>query len=197
MFYDADGNVCHLLSDNSWNDSEAMVAMVTGENGKLKVDRKMIPYSFFKDQEVFKTPPLGWRSAFDGRFMAYYRRNNYRTFRRGTAAQLLNVWNAPHTAYLMQTRNLQEADGTVGQVFFTTHLIMKPTYIPFKEGIDKMRKGEIMGFCVSPNLAFIPDVKGKQAVYFNTSKVGVVNENNTISCEVPIIRDILKEQVRD
>lgn len=190
MFFDEEGKAC-FLARQGWGGSRgAPATMVSGSPEKPETKSIYKPYDFFKDLSVFATPPLGWRMAAEGRYLAYFRRNN-RAYHRGVAPHVLTRQVSPASDFLMRTGNLSPDHYENENV--VVNMVMMPHYIKLREGIEAMRRGDLFSFCASPTVAVIPDVGEQQAIYFNTNRAGTVRPDGSINTNSPAIADILRE----
>jgi hypothetical protein len=127
----------------------------------------------------------------NGTYMAHFSRNN-RAYHRGTSAKILFRKLSPSTQFLLDTENIDIK--VYADNYVTTKMVMTPKYVPFREGLEKMRSGELFSFAISPTLAVIPEVDDQQALYCNTNKIGIVKPNGDIVCDktvFPFIEDQL------
>lgn len=191
MFYDEEKRPCYIDNNVAWpRDKIAAVALTRADPDKPEAAPVALPYPFFKDMSVFWTPPLGWRMAGEGRYLAYLRRNN-RSYHRGIASHILTRWLSPASEILMDSDNLNY--GQYDSLNATLALVMNPQYIPLRQGSEAMRKGDLFSFAASPTVAVIPGLNDTQSIYFNTNKVGEISAKGVISCASPAIEDIIKE----
>lgn len=193
--HEDNGRTCYInggpSADRYGNNIGVQCTSIFGDIAKPQSEGIIIPETYFKDMSIFKTPPLGWRMANQGRYLAFFRRNN-KVYRRGVCYDILQRWEAPSTTFLLNT-------GSISKDFFsriepTALMIMEPKYTPLHEGIAAMRKGELYSFAVSPNIAVIPDVDDTMALFFNTAKVGIVNKNNQVECKIPAVITMAEER---
>lgn len=190
MFFDKDKNVC-TVATNKFIKNHVHAKVWEGPNERPTVKDHSVPWNFFTDLSVFKTPPLGWSMSADGTYLAHFSRNN-RAYHRGTSAKILFRRLSPASQFLADTGNVNHE--MYMDTGVTTKMVMTPVYVPFREGLEKMRKGELFSFAVSPTIAVIPDVYEQQALYCNTNKIGVVKPDGTIVCDktvFPFIEDQL------
>lgn len=168
------------------------LCLVEGPATKPVTKRGQLPYDFFKSLSVFSVPSMGWRCTAQGRFMSFITRNN-RSYVRGVAISNIEKWHSPMTRFLFNEDALSEdyynRDSTL------VSLILKPEYTPIKEGIQAIREGEVLAFCSSNNLAFMPATAGKLAIFFNKNQVGEVAKDGTINCTISIIHQLIQEQL--
>ena len=190
MFKDAEGRPNYIDTQQPVERDAVICNLVGGTPTKPTLEKTRFPWDFFADLSVFSVPALGWRQAGQGRYLVHFRRNN-RTYHRAVAANILQRWVSPATKFLLSSGNLNI--DYYDRMPIVVHLVMLPEYTPLKDGIAAMRKGEIFSFCTSPNLAVIPDVDEQQAIYFNTSRVGTVLKDGTVTCTVPFIDAIIRE----
>lgn len=188
MFFDENKRSCYI--GDEWGGAGIPIYVVSGTTEKPVTTQERKGADFFTDLSVFSTPPLGWRMAAEGRYLAYFRRNN-RSYHRGVAHHVLTRTVSPASQYLMETDNLSHN-------FYedrapTAHMVMQPSYISFRQGIEAMRQGELFSFAASPIIAVLPDVNGKQAVYFNTTHAATVSPEGEIECGSPAIMSLIKE----
>jgi hypothetical protein len=74
-------------------------------------------------------------------------------------------------------------------------LVLKPEYTPFRQGLEAMRRGEVLSFAVSPTIAVIPDVENCQAVLFNTTRVAIVRPDGDLMFTFPSIQPLVEDQL--
>lgn len=168
---------------------DATVATVLkGTSNRMMEDTAEIPNDYFTDLSKFSVPRLGWRTAAQGKYLVYMSRNN-RSYHRGLSAGNLNVKLSPMTQWLVRSNNFRNTIGKNKQAL----LAMKPEFIPFAEGVEKMRRGEILSFAASHIVAVSPDVDEKFAIFFREKKVGEVLPNGTLSFTIPSVEEYLGE----
>lgn len=194
MFFDAAKRPSFIDNSERWPNGKIKVGIIVGPATKPTIETGYLPYSFFKNMSVFATPPLGWRSAAQGRYMVHMRRRNTNNgYHRGIAPKLILPTFSPATEYLFQTGNISEEyymrPSTV------TALVMNPEYVSLKEGLPLMREGELFSFAVNPNIAVIPDVDEKLGIYFNTKKVATIDGKLRLKCESNMVGTILREHL--
>jgi hypothetical protein len=180
-------------SNANWPRSKIAVKRLTGDPESVVVENTSIVDSFFTDLSVFQVPPLGWRMAADGTYMACFRRNN-KSYQRAVSPGVLHRLVSPATAFLIDTDNVDDAYYQRHET--TAALIMKPKFVAFREGLEKMRKGELFSFCVNFNLAVIPARGAQQTLLFNTTKVGLVKKDGEVVCDIPQVRALIKDSTK-
>lgn len=190
LFYTPEDKLPAYVVDVVGNGVAAKVSK--GTLGKLSSEDRVIPNEFFKDMSVFAVPPLGWRCASKGRYLAHYTRNN-RSYNRGVTLNNTNKHLANHTQYLLNTDDLSftyyERPGTIAA------MIMAPEYMRISDGLRKMNEGTILSFVVSPNLAVVPETEERYGLMFNTMRVGEIDVNGRISCTIPVVERMVKESM--
>lgn len=191
MFLDLDGNAAYLNENSDWYDNQVPCFTVTGPASKPVIAESRLPYDFFKDLSVFAVPPLGWRAAAQGRYLVHFSRNN-RSYHRAIAPHILRRVVSPSTQYLLDTDSI--SSNYYERAAITVNLVMKPEYHTMQEGLALMRQGKLFSFCSSANVSVIPDTEGRQAIFFNTNRVGTVESNGTINCTVPVIQSLIEAQ---
>jgi hypothetical protein len=186
MFFDADKNVCYISEDNSqWTMPDAVpIIKLSGTVEKPKTERIQMPGDFFTDLSVFATPTLGWRMAAQGRYLAHYSKVT-RSNHRGLAPNNITTYIAPSTQFL-------NTHGSISTEYYSrtsnvVQIIMRPEFVTLKDGIEAMNKGDLFSFCISPTLAIMPEVNNTKAIFFKTHKVGIVEEDGSINCKIPIV----------
>lgn len=192
MFLDPEGRPAYINHGIPAGRGTIPICSIEGPVTKPTVVEGTLPYDFFTGLSVFSVPPMGFRSANNGRYLAHFSRNN-RSYRRGVSTDNLHRWLAPSSLYLMQ-------EGALSYDYYdrptsTILMIMQPEFIPLKEGIAKMKAGELFSFAASSNLAVIPAVDDSFALYFNTNRVGTIGADGSLSCTVPMISNMIKEQL--
>lgn len=194
MFYDPEGRPCFINgSKGVWPaQDDVPVTLVMGSPTKPILKEGSLPNEFFKDLSVFAVPPLGWRFTASGRHMVYYSRNNA-SYHRALAPKNLQKFLSPVTEFLIETDNLDE--NRYMKYDSDVLMVMKPEYETLKEGIEKIRAGELVSFCVSPVIAVIPGEDDKQLFFFNTRQVAHMDKEGNIHSENPVIRDYLRNHL--
>lgn len=190
MFYMPDKTPAMIDCTVPWKRDEVAYIAVGGATSKPTITKGVLPADYFKDFSVFQTPALGWRTANFGRYAAYFRRRN-NTYNRALNAKSLASWLSPTTQFLAK-------EGGISLDFYTkdttqTSMVMSPNYKPLEIGIKAMRDGKIFSFCVSPNIAVLPEAANKEALYYNTTKVGSIKPNGQIDCSLPQVMAVLKD----
>lgn len=188
MFFGPDGKPAYII-DGAHHQGVKCV-LVDGPSTKPVTTETFIPYDFFKDLSVFSVPALGWRSAAQGRYTVYMSRNN-RTYQRGVSNGVLNKFIAPSTELLIRDDGVSpdyyERESTV------VTMVMRPEYMPLREGVEAMNEGSVYSFCVSANLAILPVSDDAYGLYFNTNRVGSVSPGGNVSCSIPVVSRLLEE----
>lgn len=193
MFFDENGVPCYIDNTVTWPRLRVKAKSIRGEPENFTLEERSFPEGFFKDLSVFQTPPLGWRMSADGTYLVHFRRNN-KSYQRALATKVVQRTVSPSTNFLIDTENV---DSTYYERPDTTiAMIMSPKYVAFREGIEKMQKGELFSFCVSPNLAVIPEVGEQQAILFNTTRVGTIKKNGEVLCDVPQVHTLIQDSIR-
>lgn len=193
MFYDDQGMPCYVDSSTVWPRLRVKARSIRGTPESFELEERSFPEGFFKDLSIFQTPPLGWRMSADGTYLVHFRRNN-KSYQRALATKVVQRTVAPSTSFLIDTEN-------VDSMYFerpdtTVAMIMSPSYVTFREGIEKMKSGELFSFCVSPNLAVIPEVNDQQALLFNTTRVGTVTKKGAVRVEVPQVETLIQDSIK-
>lgn len=188
FFKGPDGSTCIVAGLG--NDG-ILANKVAGTVSKPALDSTEIPNDFFVDMSVFATPELGWRSAAQGKYLAFFSRNN-RSYHRGTSHGNLHRDISPLSYWAAETGALNLP--TYNKEATTAKLVMEPEYLSLTEGLAKLAEGELLSFCISANMAVFPEEEEMLALMFNNRKVGTVNLNGEITCNIPFIRSTLEEQ---
>lgn len=191
MFFDENKNVC-IVSTEKFIRNNIYAKMVEGTVDKPIVKEHSVPFEFFTDLTVFKTPLLGWSMAAEGKYLAHLSRNN-RSYHRGTSSKTLLRRIAPSTKFLIDTGSVQPDAFT--DMYTTARSVMAPEYVPFRQGLEAMRRGDLFSFAVSPTIAVIPEVDDHQAIYLNTNRAAVVTPDGEVVYDddvvIPYIKDYL------
>ena len=190
MFFDDKKRPNFITTDADWPKGAVSSTAVMGPTTKPALETNSLPYDFFTDLSVFTVPPLGWRSTAQGRVLVHFRRNN-RSYHRAISAGVLIQTVSPVTKYLYDTGNISSEYYSRNATLVS--MVMNPEYTPFKEGIEALRSGKVISFCVSPTIAVIPDAEEKQAIYFNTNKVGEINPDDSIKCYSPVVQLMVED----
>jgi hypothetical protein len=189
MFYDKDGKPNYIRGQAP---DGVIVGVIKGTASKPSMEEKILPNDMFQKLTMFKVPPLGWRATAEGRYMAFFNRNN-KAYRRGVGASSLQRWISPATQYLINTKNISKE--FYDKEIATVALIMMPEYHSLQDGLRLMRSGDLFSFAVSANLAVIPDKDEGKALYFNTNKVGQIMKDGTLNCSLPLISTFIRGQM--
>ena len=193
MFFDPDNRPNYLnLRGGGQREGSLRSVAVTGTATQPAMTENWLPYDFFKDLSVFSVPPLGWRAAAQGRYLARFSRKN-KCYHRGIAHHILNRELSPATNYLVATGNV--SNDYYNRVATTVSMIMKPEYTAFGEGIELMRRGKLFSFCVNSAIAVIPESEDRQAIYLNSTKAAIVCENGRIEFTTPFVDSALRDQL--
>lgn len=157
---------------------------VNGTAAKPLIENVQVPAEHFVDMTAFAVPAIGWRSANNGRYMAYYSRVN-RSYRRGVSIENLTRSVSPLTEWLADNGSISLSyyarDSTVAK------LIVEPEFYSFAEGMKLLREGKVAAFCISEHLAVFPESEEFLSVMFNNTKVGTVDLSGKITCNIPFI----------
>lgn len=193
MFYDNERRPCYVDSGGAWGRGKVRVTVLEGPVEEVQANTVQVPETFFTDLSIFSVPPLGWRMAADGAYMAHFRRNN-KSYQRALNPKVALRTVSPATQFLIDTDNVD--DQYYNRTDTTVALIMTPKYMAFREGIQRMKDGDLFSFCVTPNLAVLPAPDNKQAIYFNLTQVGMVEEDGGITCSQAHINALIKESIK-
>lgn len=189
MFKGPDDSTCVI---EEVEDSEQVLAKkLAGSVAKPVIESVLIPADFFVDMSVFATPELGWRSCAQGKYLAYFYRNN-RSYHRGTAASNVDRNISEFSYWIASNDSLSLS--YYGNDNITSKLIMEPEYISLTEGVAKIADGKLLSFCISASMAVHAEEDEVMALMFGPSKVGTININGEINCNIPAIRTVLEEQ---
>lgn len=190
MFYGPERRPCVLRAASRWNPEDGVpVQVINGTPSNKSVEDMTLDADFFKDLNTLAVPQLGWRSTAEGKYMLYYSRNNA-SYHRGLAPKNLQRYMSPVTRYLLETDNLD--DTTYANYHTDVLMIMKPEFQTLADGVERLRAGELISFCVSPVLAVMPAKGSNMSVYFNTRPVATIDKDNNILCENKIIGEYLR-----
>lgn len=196
MFYDPQGRPAYIDNNRQWPRGAVSVNIVEGTADSYKVTETSLPHEFFKDMQILATPPLGWRMAGKGKYMVHLRRSNVGNrngYQRGLNTRILEKTLSPVTEFMLDTDNLSE-DPYVTEPAIVS-MVMNPEYHRLKDGLELLREGELLSFCVNPNIAVIPDVNDNVAVLFNTKKVATINQKNHVKAASAVVSTIIGEHL--
>lgn len=196
VFLDKDGRPAMVTRDRGSIEDGINVQVFTGEpvTGGSVVDSApaKVPFSFFSSLKVFAVPPLGWRMSRDGSWLTYMSRaNNHRRYYRGVTMDNLSQTAAPTSEFLMETGNISRK--VVKSVPYAASLLMRPYYLPLRDGLAAMERGDIFSFAVSATIAVIPAAGGKRDILFNTRKVAEVSKDGEVSCINPMVETLIQD----
>lgn len=167
--YDEDGNVCVISS--------------TGTLGKARRNVIPVPPDYFDSLEKFNVPDLGWRSAAEGRYMAYFQRPQ-RTYRKGLHVRDLQVTQMAHTTQLINSGNLSGM--FFSRDYIVARMLCEPEFMPLADGLAAMNSSDIMGFALSNKLAVGPsDRDDTYILYYEEFPVGTVGSDGTMNLHIP------------
>lgn len=194
MFYGPGDVPSYIYSNDNWPRGKVRTIELRGESyTNPEIVHSTLPESFFKDLSVFHTPPLGWRMSEDGAYLAHFRRQN-KSYQRALATKVIQRTVSPATSFLIDTENLDGYSFSTKES--TISLIMRPRYLNFREGLERMRNGDLFSFSVNCNLAVIPDVDDQQALLFNTTNVGIVKSNGEVVCDIPQVHKLIQDSIK-
>lgn len=149
--------------------------------------------SFFKDMEVFATPTLGWRARDEGASIFYLARNN-RSYHRGISVRNLKITTHPLSRALNASVTTRSIEANTLSMLKFVEDVLKPKYIPYREGVAKLLEGELISFAISPYLSVVANESGGGTLMFALREVGNVDENGNLSCNIPTINILLEEE---
>lgn len=149
--------------------------------------------SFFKDMEVFATPTLGWRARDEGASIFYLARNN-RSYHRGISVRNLKITTHPLSRALNAPVTIRSIEANTLSMLKFVEDVLKPKYIPYREGVAKLLEGELISFAISPYLSVVANESGGGTLMFALREVGNVDENGNLSCNIPTINILLEEE---
>lgn len=192
MFFDEEGEVQYIDNTGRWPTGRVGTIRVRGTPDKYTAERHSMPNEFFKDLSVFSVPPLGWRSAGDGAYMAYFRRNN-KSYHRAIAKNNLHTRLSPASDWLRMSGNLDTQKYT--EQAAQALLVMKPEYIPFRQGLERMREGELFSFATGPTIAVMPAPNDCQTILFNQHEVATVLPDGELRFINNDVQDYVREQL--
>lgn len=192
MFLTPEGSPAFINSSRPWPRGQVAITVAGGSPSAPTSTDAELPHGFFSSLSVFAAPPLGWRVSDDGKYLVNFWRNN-RSYHRAIAPANLHRRFAPSTRWLLNTNNLSREvyDSSAS----TALLVMQPRYTQFREGLEKMRRGEVLSFAVNPNIAVIPEVDNQQAVLFNNNRVAIVRPDGELSFTFPPMETLVQDQL--
>lgn len=190
FFYDDDNVPSQVVSlaENELGVIQVRCTSVSGPVSAIRVSDKVLPAAFFTGLATFKTPKLGWRSGYGGKLLAYLERDN-RSYHRGISPNNLRVNWSPMSQWLMRTSNFN-FNLTSNKL---CALALTPTFVPFAEGIEAMRRGDMLSFAASPEVAVVPGEEGRLNIMFRQKVGGFVMADGTIEATTSIINDYIKD----
>lgn len=187
FFFDDEGLPCVINTVDNGGVSVGCTS-VSGDVKNIRVNPKVLPSDFFASLATFKVPKLGWRMAYEGRYLAYLSRDN-RSYHRGISQGNLTTDLSALTKWLMRTNNFS--------VPFSANklctLALRPEYMPLSEGIAAMRAGELLSFAVSPDIAVVPSEDDTYDVYFRQNQAGKIMPDDSLQVTVPLLANYLKD----
>jgi hypothetical protein len=188
MFRDPEGrpSFMEMASHNG-----VSVKSLTGVVGKLSTVSHLLPHAFFSGLEVFAVPDLGWRSVQGGRFLARLSRNN-QSYARGVTFSNLRTYQHPMTTAMMEEGLL--SSGYYAQRGVITKMVFDQEYLSLSEGLSLMREGDVLSFCISPNMAVVAEGDDVAGLLLGDNKVGTVSYDGTINCSVPFLKEAIGVQ---
>lgn len=187
MFLDEEGRPSYVKGAVGRHDVRVN-SLVDGRPEEFTLRR-----SFFKDMEVFATPTLGWRARDEGASIYYLARNN-RSYHRGVSPKSLKITNHPLSMALNASVTSHSIESnTLNKLKFIED-VLKPKYIPYREGITKLLEGELISFAISSYLSVVANENGGGTLMFALREVGNVDESGNLSCNIPTINMLLEEE---
>ena len=185
FFYDDEGRPSIIQSART---EGVDYTALTGSSKRVTSTIRNLPHDFFTGLEKFHVPYLGWRSASNGKYLAFFSRNN-RSYHRGLAENNLDIAQSAMTRWMYRSKNLT----TNLSENLKCLMALKPEFVPFTEGIRAMRAGELVSFAVSPTIAVMPDVDNTMAIYFRQAKAGMVRADDSVVFDVPLLSTYVGE----
>lgn len=166
--------------------AQKLTGSVSSSKSTVKTEDAVVPYDFFTDLGVFSTPALGWRSALQGRVLAYFTRDN-RSYHRGLSVANLQANFCPMTEWLMATGHLPIR---LEEKHYCL-MAFKPTFLPMAEGLSKMREGKLLSFAASESVAVTPAARNSFTVYFREKPVATIGPDNSITTDFPNLHGLI------
>lgn len=160
---------------------------IGGNTNRIQEKPVDLPHDFFHGIAVLASPELGWRADVNGKFLAYYERNNG-SYQRGCAKNNLQGHLSPLSKLSVESGTLKlsryESDAVVAK------LIMEPKHLKLAEGLRRINSGELVSFSISSKLAVFPESDEKLTLMYGMNKVGTVSLNGNIDCTIPYLRTL-------
>lgn len=165
----------------------------TGPDRIVPVEN-VVDGDFFKDFNAFSYPPLGWRSAINGRLLVHC------SFSVGSYQRGLKHSNVEATLHPVSywARDIGLLDGDPSELLTSMrmgHMVMMPQYTTMDKGVRRMNEGKIMSFAINERIAVCigADASAYDLLY-DTACVGKVSHDGTItsSIDVSIIKEAMK-----
>ena len=190
MFFGPGGSPSSILRASRDNYNQVIIKSYTGKIGRITTEQAELEADFFSGLEVLRTPELGWRTALDGKYLAFLSRNN-RGYTRGVTGANLTTNLHPMSMSLIE-------DGEISNSYFEnlgvqTKLVMEPDYLTLAEGMASMREGNILSFAMSASMALVVESDEAASLLLGRRRVGSVSFDGTINCTIPYVRANLEE----
>jgi len=153
---------------------------IEGTPEKLKQEDVMLSTDIFTGMAMLKHPPLGYRSAAAGQYLAFFSKVPT-PMRKGLHMdRYLNVKVNELSKYLQSYTDISFQHYNVPEV--KASLIWTDCFLPLHEGIKRMRGGELLSFVVDNNFAVVPDWKQTDnlVILYRDRAVGHIKPNGDI-----------------
>lgn len=117
------------------------------------------------DLNVFQFPEsMGWRSAFNGKFLGHFRYSAHGGRSRGFNHDAFNCWNPPETTELLLSDGIdyETFNRNIASAYW---LLKRPSFVPLKKAIHEMLEGRSYGAAVSPSIALVLSGSSDSSLY--------------------------------
>lgn len=141
-----------------------------------RVEREVrLPLDTLPDWSALSYPRMGYRPLC-GRAVAYLAKNN--SVQRGLHGRDIHA-----TTSFMERSVLQGLGIRVERVFGETGkqlLAFDDRFMSFKDGFAAIQAGDIVSFCMSPDVAVKPIQNGYLGILYRERQIGTVKEDGTV-----------------
>jgi hypothetical protein len=167
IFLGPNGNV-HFLDGGRYTRDTVTAKEITGEEFKATARSVSLPHDFFSDMNFLRLPPLGYRTAENGRYLCYFQRKNS-SYTRGYTHGNATRSYADHTQYMFDMGKLEKERAEKPEV--VASLLAKPRFFTIGEGLEEMNKGKLFCFANNPDIAVVPEDDNVYNVIFKQTHV--------------------------
>lgn len=157
----------HFDLDDVSNYSVRAIKIVPNQMVVARFDQsvELSADDLMKDLNVFQFPEsMGWRSAFNGKFLGHFRYSAHGGRSRGFNQEVFHCWNPPESVALLELSEIDYSliNNSTASAYW---LLKRPEFIPLKRAIHDMLEGRMYGAAVSPAIALVLSGSSDAATY--------------------------------